>query len=143
MQLLREYALSFLGVPYKWGGETPMGGVDCSGLVQLILRSVGLDPPGDQNAQALFNHFEKQGRYTATPMMGNLVFFGKSVLEITHVAFVMDQFRMIEAGGGDSLTMTISDAIEKGAYVKISMLNRRKDQVAMLRPSYTTIGVIA
>ena len=56
MQTLTNYAKSFIGKPYSWAGETPMGGFDCSGLVQTILRSVGLDPAGDQSAQALMDY---------------------------------------------------------------------------------------
>lgn len=37
-------ALRFLGVPYVWGGTSPLG-FDCSGLVQYIYRRLGVYLP--------------------------------------------------------------------------------------------------
>jgi cell wall-associated NlpC family hydrolase len=38
-------ALSYLGTPYVWGGTSPTSGVDCSGLVQDVYKSFGVDLP--------------------------------------------------------------------------------------------------
>lgn len=41
-----ETAREYLGVPYVWGGESlAEGGLDCSGLVQLVLGRHGIDVP--------------------------------------------------------------------------------------------------
>ncbi|MCM0622562.1 transglycosylase SLT domain-containing protein [Nocardioides bruguierae] len=41
-----EKAKSYLGMPYVWGGDSPSdGGMDCSGLVQHVYGSVGIDLP--------------------------------------------------------------------------------------------------
>jgi cell wall-associated NlpC family hydrolase len=37
-------AMQYLGVPYVWGGESPSG-MDCSGLVVLVFRQLGLELP--------------------------------------------------------------------------------------------------
>lgn len=141
MQTLRDYALKFVGTPYKWGGSNPIEGVDCSGFVQLILAAAGIDPPGDQTAQALFNHFEKTSSY-GVRQLGSLAFYGKSVTEITHIGWCLDPYRVIHAGGGDHLTLTAQDAAKKNAFVKITLINYRPDLVATLKPKYVTIGVI-
>lgn len=141
MTYLIQYALSFLGTPYRWGGASILNGLDCSGLVQEILASVGMDPPGDQTAQGLYNHFEKIGSANSyTP--GALAFFGDSVTKITHVGFLIDQYRMIEAGGGGHLVLTREDAAAKNATVRIRLVNYRKDLVAVIKPRYSTIGMI-
>lgn len=144
MDLLKEYALRFIGIPYKFGGRSPMEGLDCSQLMQEILASVGLDPPGDQTAQTLFDYFSIPGNsaHLFGPKLGALLFFGESVTKITHVAMALDEFRMVEAGGGRSSTRTLEDAIEDNAYVKIAYIAKRKDLVAVLRPRYEKIGVI-
>lgn len=134
METLRRYALSFLGLPYRWGGDDPVLGFDCSGLVQELLASVGMDPPGDQTAEALREYFSVHGKASA-PAMGALLFFGKPGAA-THIAMAIDGWRMIEAGGGGSKTNTEADAARQNAYVRIRPIANRRDLIAVLMPSY-------
>lgn len=133
--------MSFVGQPYRWAGSNPILGWDCSGLVQEILKSAGIDPVGDQTAQALYDILSKNSTHGSVGP-GSVVFYGKSVKEITHVAFCVDQYRMIEAGGGDSKVTTVSQASDRNAFVRIRLINNRKDLVASLKPNYVTIGMI-
>ena len=136
MNLLLSYAQSFIGSPYRWGGETPLGGFDCSGLVQEILRSVGMDPVGDQTAQTLFNHFLIQGTRSSLGEPGALLFFGSSDRSITHVTMALNEHQMIEAGGGNSSTTSAIRAIEQKAFVRIRPISNRRDLVSVLMPNY-------
>lgn len=140
MDLLLKYALTFAGKPYIWGGDDPLRGLDCSGLVQEILASVGMDPSGDQTAQGLFDVFEKTGRMGVYGP-GSLCFFGSSYRAISHVAFALDTYRMLEAGGGGSKTQTLADAVAQNAYVRVRLIKNRKDLQAVIMPQYTTIGM--
>lgn len=141
MRLLELYALSFLGVNYKWGGSNPISGMDCSGFVQELLRSCGMDPPGDQTAQGLFDHFSTYGRGSFDSYhLGALIFFGKSVSQITHVGMLLDRYQFIEAGGGNSTVIDKTTADNKNAFVRISLIKQRTDQVSIIRPYYRTIG---
>lgn len=142
MKLLLDYALSFLGTPYLWGGDDPIFGYDCSGFIQELLMSVGMDPPGDQTAQALYNHFEKTASDYNKYGPGNLAFYGKSVTEITHVAMMLDTYRIIEAGGGGHTVTSITDAAIKNAFVRIRLLKYRPDLVAVIKPRYAPIGLV-
>lgn len=141
MEILKNYALSFLGTPYKWAGSFPGVGIDCSGLVLELLKSVGEAPPGDTTAQGIFNYLSENGRATYdTSGLGTVVFFGASVTAITHVGLMLDNYRFIEAGGGGSSVNTLDDAIKKEAYVRIRLLTNRKDLVGSLKPRYNKIG---
>lgn len=139
MQLLRDYALSFVGRPYRWGGDDPMAGYDCSGFVQELLDSCGIDPAGDQTAQALYNFFSLAGELNKRGC-GSLVFYGASKSRISHVAMMLDEHRIIEAGGGDSRTKTEEDAVKQNAYIRVRHFLRRKDLIAVIRPNYSKIG---
>ena len=94
LELLKLYALSFLGTPYRWGGDDPLEGFDCSGLVQELLASIGSDPPGDQTSQKLYDHFSINGAYNSWGL-GALAFYGKDVFHIKHGGFCLDHVRMI------------------------------------------------
>lgn len=143
MELLRLYALSFLGKAYRWGGDDPMKGYDCSGFIQEVLASVGEDPPGDQSAQVLYDWFASgRGANLFGPQMGTLLFFGKSVTAVTHVAMALDQYRMIEAGGGGSHVTNAETASEANAFIRIRLIKHRSDLVASIRPYYRKIGLI-
>jgi cell wall-associated NlpC family hydrolase len=133
--VLEIVALSFVGAPYRWGGENPMGGFDCSGLAQEILRAVGMDPPGDQTAQMLYDHFKTRSD-TNVRQFGALTFYGTGLSRISHVGFMIDDVHMIEAGGGGSSTIDIDAAIRQNAFVRIRPFNARKDLLDVLNPRY-------
>jgi cell wall-associated NlpC family hydrolase len=136
MTELIEYAKKFIGVSYIWGGSHPSLGFDCSGLIQHILASVGMDPKGDQTAQALFNHFIKEGDEIWEPKIGALMFYGKDKDSITHIAMCVSEHQIIEAGGGGSNTTDLSKAIASEAYVRLRPVDHRKDVLGILMPSY-------
>ena len=125
--------MAFLKLPYLWGGDDPIKGFDCSGLVQELYAMLGLDPSGDQTAQGLHDHFK--ARMKEGPRdLGTLVFFGASTSNITHVGMMLDEHSMIEAGGGGSRTTSSEAAAAQNAYVRIRPLTNRKDLVAVINP---------
>jgi cell wall-associated NlpC family hydrolase len=77
-----RWALSQIGTPYVWGGETPGVGFDCSGLVQAAYRVAGVTLP--RVAQDQFDATPKLG--PGQPLApGDLVFFGGGPTTIDHV----------------------------------------------------------
>lgn len=130
-QLMIEYSKTFIGKPYRWGGEGVLG-FDCSGFIQEVLGCVGLDPSGDQTAQGLYNHFIKNAKGSGIAP-GALLFWGKSEQKITHVSLAIDYFYHIEAGGGNSRTVNLEVAEKQGAMVRIRPLKSRKDLIAAIK----------
>lgn len=135
MKTLVDYAKVHLGIPYIWGGENPMKGFDCSGFVQFVLRSVGMDPVGDQSAQMLYD-WGKKNFYQPTKAAGALAFYGKSPTMIYHVGLMINEFQIIEAAGGDHTCVSKAVAEEKGACVRIRPVEYRKDFVGVMLPKY-------
>ena len=126
-------AISYLHLPYKWGGDDPIQGFDCSGLVQELLAIFGMDPKGDQTAQALYNYF-KDNSNEGPRDVGTLIFFGRNKNSIGHIGLMLSEHSMIEAGGGGSRTNNLDDAAKQNAYVRIRPFNHRRDVVAILNP---------
>jgi cell wall-associated NlpC family hydrolase len=86
-------AMTQLGVPYVWGGETPGVAFDCSGLVQWVYSKLGTNLPRTSQAQwAALPHLPPG----AAPAPGDLVFFGPSDGP-THVGIVIGNGLMIDA----------------------------------------------
>jgi peptidoglycan DL-endopeptidase CwlO len=86
-------AVTQLGTPYKWGGELEKAGFDCSGLVQWAFGRVGVSLP--RTAQEQYSATQRLSPGEAQP--GDLVFFGSSTGDITHVGIVAGAGKMIDA----------------------------------------------
>lgn len=127
IEIMLEYAMRFVNLPYIWGGQSPFLGYDCSGFVQECLASIGKDPRGDQTAASLYNYLKV---YTRPDILrrGSILYFGKSKDKITHVALALSPRIMIEAGGGGSKTLTAEDAKALDARVRVRPI--RNDLVA-------------
>jgi len=88
-------AIALVGTPYRWGGNTPDGGFDCSGLVDYIYRqAAGLQlPRTSREMSAMDGHNVSQMTDLAS---GDLVFFG-SRGGISHVGVYVGKGRFVHA----------------------------------------------
>lgn len=137
MDELIDYAKRFIGIPYIYGGNNPLTGMDCSGLMQWIFHAIGFAPHDRCDAQQLYNMYSSQlAKSIATPQKGALVFYGKDMHSIDHIAFAINDNWIIESAGGDHTTLTIADAKIRGACVRERLYNYRKDLVAIILPQY-------
>ena len=83
-----------LGKRYRYGGETPRHGFDCSGLVSYVMSSLSLMVPRTAAAQALVGI--EIVRDTARLLPGDLVTFGRGKT-ITHIGIYVGNGRFIQA----------------------------------------------
>lgn len=88
------FAAAQLGVPYHWGGESSEGGFDCSGLVQAAYRAAGVALP--RVAQDQFDDGPLIGTGVGLEP-GDLVFFGVSTRQVSHVGIYLGDGEMIDA----------------------------------------------
>lgn len=49
---IAQYSLNFTGTPYKWGGNDPNRGIDCSGFVKYLYGQIGVSLPRTAAQQA-------------------------------------------------------------------------------------------
>lgn len=78
---LIERVRSLLGIPYLWGGRTPLG-LDCSGFTQLVLAEQGVALPRDARRQFRASRRLRKGEL---PRAGDLAFFGRPGAPVGHV----------------------------------------------------------
>ena len=112
-------AMTLLGTPYRWGGASPDGGFDCSGLVGYVFRTaIGLDLP--RVSRQMVSAGEAVDRASLVP--GDLVFFGRRG-KVNHVGIYMGEGRFLHAPrtGRD---VTVSD-LDKGYWAGKFMAARR------------------
>lgn len=85
-------ALSQLGTPYRYGGNQPGRGLDCSGLTYFAHSTAGVKIPRTSREQ----------RAGARPVKlrslrpGDMVFFGASGM-VDHVGLMVDHERFVHA----------------------------------------------
>lgn len=82
---LAERVSRLLGVPYLWGGRTPLG-LDCSAFTQQALSEQGIAIPRDADQQF---RSARPLRSTESPRAGDLVFFSAGRGRVEHVGLLM------------------------------------------------------
>jgi len=92
---LRKRVRGLLGVPYMWGGRTPMG-LDCSALTQQLLFEQGRMLPRDADDQYRICRPLDRG---ATPRLGDLVFFGPRSGRLGHVGMMLGKALYVHSRG--------------------------------------------
>lgn len=101
---ITSYALTFLGVPYVWGGATPSG-FDCSGLVQYVYSHFGINLGRTTYTQ----QYAGTKISVASAQAGDLYFWG-SYGSAYHVAIALGggQYVMAPAPGQNVMTGSVS-----------------------------------
>lgn len=103
IDIITKYAMSMLNIPYKWGGQSPLDGLDCSGfIIQLLVAGGIVDTEYDNTADGLYRMAKDLDRHNhEIPSEGSLIFFGTEE-KITHIGYALNNKTIIHAGGGSS-----------------------------------------
>lgn len=99
-QNLINQGMDYLGIRYRFGGNSPETGLDCSGLVQNVFRNaLGLDLP--RAARDMAKVGDKVGIKELKP--GDLVFFNTMRKAFSHVGIYVGDGRFLHApsSGGE------------------------------------------
>ncbi len=110
-------AKRYLGIPYVWGGSTPTGGFDCSGLVMYVYKQLGIT----LDHYAAWQYLEGQRIAPADLEPGDLVFFEPKADGPGHVGMYVGDGKMINAP-------------HTGDVVRIVSIEGRAGYVGAVRP---------
>ena len=109
------FALSLVGIDYRYGGETPDSGLDCSGLIRYVFQQVtGVTLP--RTAKEL-SRIGKDIRTTELEP-GDLVFFNTRRFAFSHVGIYLGNDRFIHAPsrGGEVGVASLANAYWQKRY---------------------------
>ena len=132
-------AFQYVGVHYVWGGNDPMTGLDCSGLVIRVLKDAGIMPQNtrDMTAQGIYRYLLDEKRSLKSKLAADsIVFYGGSTENITHIGIAINKKWMIHAANGGSTVRCLEDAVKRDARVQMREINYRSDMVACLAVDY-------
>jgi cell wall-associated NlpC family hydrolase len=87
-------AISLVGTPYRYGGNTPDGGFDCSGLVNYVFRDM-LDLRLPRSSHDLAN-WQGPPVDESQLVAADLVFFGTAG-DVSHVGIYVGEGRFVHA----------------------------------------------
>jgi hypothetical protein len=87
-------AMSLVGIPYRWGGNTPESGFDCSGLVRYVVaRSASVNLP--RTTADMSERGESIDPDEVAP--GDLIFFNTTGRPHSHVGIYVGKLRFVNA----------------------------------------------
>jgi len=87
-------ALSLVGIRYRYGGNSPEQGLDCSGLVRYVFREAG-GPDLPRTSQEMSRRGEPVDKQDLQP--GDLVFFNTLNRAFSHVGIYLGNNQFIHA----------------------------------------------
>lgn len=99
---LLQTALTLQGVPYRWGGDNPVTGFDCSGFVRYVLAQHQMPAP-----RTALEQFRLGTRVDLTHVRaGDLVFFSTVAPGASHVGLAISSEEFVHAPAASGVVRT-------------------------------------
>jgi len=114
------YALSLRGTPYRYGGDSPRQGFDCSGFVRHVYRRYGIDLPRDSVSMARVLPRVP----AASPRPGDLVFFNTRGRPDSHVGIYVGQGSFVHAPSRATGSVRVSNLRHRYWHARLSAVRR-------------------
>lgn len=86
-------ALALMGIRYRYGGNTPLTGFDCSGFVRYVFNQIGTALPRSASEISRSGHAVERDELQP----GDLVFFNTLRRPFSHVGIYLGDHRFIHA----------------------------------------------
>jgi len=92
---LLRFVSTYLEAPYLWGGRTPAG-IDCSGLIQIAFKSIGVNLPRDASQQI---EYGENVDFIMEAKPGDVAFFQNEEGKVIHTGIIAGNGTIIHASG--------------------------------------------
>jgi len=105
MNGLTEYALSLTGTPYKYGGNSPDSGFDCSGFVGHVFKhTMGKTLPRSSDEISRVGVAQKSGALRP----GDLVFYNTLNKTFSHVGIYLGDGQFIHSPSSGKVVAVVN-----------------------------------
>lgn len=92
-------ALSYRGMPYRFGAASPSRGFDCSGLIYFLLRQRGYNPPRTASGYRNYGQAVARGQWKT----GDLILFANTYKRgISHIGIYLKDGKFVHAATSGS-----------------------------------------
>ncbi|WP_322067913.1 C40 family peptidase [Burkholderia cenocepacia] len=122
-------ALNMIGVRYRWGGNSPDSGLDCSGFVRYVFQdTLGMSLP--RRAEEMSRVGEKVSMSNLKP--GDLVFFNTMRRTFSHVGIYIGDNKFVHSPSTGSTVLV--DDLDSGYWEKRFTGARRIESEFPMKP---------